>query len=230
MERRTPRRARVFVRLAQPLPPRARPAGATPRCTDGCPAASECLYDARSVYLDPAVTRWPVTVISDDLSPEGRLTALREGPYGKCVYFAGSDVVDHQTVSVEFEGGVTAVLMMQGHTPEEDRSLRYDGTRGSLTGRFSHAGGHIEVVEHRTGKREVLHVPSRPSGHGGGDFGLLHAFVRTLQSGARPLHHGREALESHILAHASEHARVTRGVVELATFEEERRRDASTTR
>lgn len=32
--------------------------------------------------------------------------------YGKCVYEAGNDVVDHQVVNVEYEGGVTASLTM----------------------------------------------------------------------------------------------------------------------
>lgn len=210
-------RVASFGSLLHFRPERA-PAGATPRCTDGCPAAADCLYDARAVYLNPAITTWPVTVITDDLSPEGRLGALREGPYGKCVFFAGSDVVDHQTVTIEFEGGATAVLMMQGHTPEEDRSLRYDGTLGLLTGRFSHAGGRIEIAEHRTGAREIIDVPSGRGGHGGGDFGLLRAFVRTLRSGDRPLHHGREALESHLLAHAAERARVTRTVIDMESI------------
>jgi predicted dehydrogenase len=198
--------------------PEKAPAGATPRCTDGCPVAAACSYDARRAYLDPGMTGWPVSVITDDLSAEGRLEALRAGPYGRCVYAAGNDVVDHQTVSLEFEGGVTGLLTMQGHTPEEDRTMRYDGTRGTLTGRFSHARGEIEVVEHRTGKRTRLDVAPTSSGHGGGDFGLLGAFVATLRSGTRPLHHAREALESHLLAHAAEESRARRVVVSMDDF------------
>jgi hypothetical protein len=38
--------------------------------------------------------------------------ALKTSPYGVCVYEAGSDVVDHQTVTLEYEGGVTASIVM----------------------------------------------------------------------------------------------------------------------
>jgi hypothetical protein len=176
-----------------------------------------CAYDAQRVYLDPA-GRWPATAITDDLSMPARIEALRTGPYGRCVYRAGNDVVDHQTVNLEFSGGPTAVLIMQGHSADEDRTMRYDGTRGTLTARFSHAEGVIEMADYRTGKRTRMEVPPSASGHGGGDFGLLREFVRVLRSGERPLAHGDEALESHLLAHAAEASRVTGTVVEMDHF------------
>jgi hypothetical protein len=38
--------------------------------------------------------------------------ALKTSPHGVCVYEAGNDVVDHQTVTLEYEGGVTASVVM----------------------------------------------------------------------------------------------------------------------
>lgn len=40
------------------------------------------------------------------------MEALKMSPYGQCVYEAGNDVVDHQVVNVEYEGGVTASMTM----------------------------------------------------------------------------------------------------------------------
>jgi hypothetical protein len=37
---------------------------------------------------------------------------LKTSRYGTCVYEAGNDVVDHQTVLVEYEGGTTASMTM----------------------------------------------------------------------------------------------------------------------
>ena len=37
---------------------------------------------------------------------------LNTSNYGTCVYEAGNDVVDHQVVNIEYEGGTTASLTM----------------------------------------------------------------------------------------------------------------------
>ena len=38
--------------------------------------------------------------------------ALKTSRFGKCVYETNNDVVDHQTVVVEYEGGTTASMTM----------------------------------------------------------------------------------------------------------------------
>ena len=70
-----------------------RPPGAPPRCTDGCPVADACPFDAQRLYLNMELSGWPVTALTADLSYEGRLLALRTGPYGRCVYQCDNDVV-----------------------------------------------------------------------------------------------------------------------------------------
>ena len=44
------------------------------------------------------------------------MKALREGPYGRCVYHCDNDVVDHQSTVLEFEGGVTATMTVSAFT------------------------------------------------------------------------------------------------------------------
>jgi len=114
------------------------PPGAPEHCLDGCPIADECPFHAPRLYLTD-YTGWPVSVISEDLSLEARRRALEAGPYGHCVYRCDNDVVDHQTVNVEFESGATGVLFMHGHSHKESRTMRYDGTRATLRG--AHAAG-----------------------------------------------------------------------------------------
>ena len=81
------------------------PAGAADRCVE-CPAGVEafCPYSALKIYLRDRVfkgnTGWPTAVLTTDLTPEGVLKALQEGPYGRCVYACDNDVVDHQTVNL----------------------------------------------------------------------------------------------------------------------------------
>jgi predicted dehydrogenase len=196
--------------------PEQAPEGATARCTDGCPV-SDCPFDARRIYLNPDWTGWPVHVVTDDLSPEGRLRALGEGPYGRCVYTAGSDVVDHQVVAMQLEDGASVTLTMHGHSHEEGRTMRYDGTRGTIRAVFGREQV-IEVVDHRGGRPRLVPIPPAESGHGGGDAGAVAAFVRAVRGEEASPTTVRDALESHVLAFAAEEARVTGRVLEMGEY------------
>jgi predicted dehydrogenase len=203
-----------FGSLLEFHPERA-PAGAAERCIDPCPV-SDCPYDGRRVYLDMTLTGWPVHVITDDLSYEGRVEALRRGPYGLCAYRAGSDVVDHQVVMMEHESGAAVVLHMHGHSHEESRTMRYDGTRATLRGRFGRVQ-EIEVIDHATGR--ARQVPIAPTGgsHGGGDAGIIEGFVDSIELGLPPATSAAESLESHLLAFLAEESRLSGEVIEVAS-------------
>jgi predicted dehydrogenase len=192
--------------------PEQAPPQALPRCTDGCPV--DCPFDARRIYLNPKWTGWPVHVITDDLSMEARRAALRDGPYGRCVYTAGSDVVDHQAVLMEHEDGSTTNLIMHGHSHEESRTMRYDGTRATLRGIFGRRQV-IEVSDHRDGATTAVPIPTVGGGHGGGDDGLIEAFLSRVTDGSPGLTNVQVALESHLLAFTAEESRLSGLPVEL---------------
>jgi len=162
---------------------------------------------------------WPISVISEDTSPEARRRALETGPYGRCVYRCDNDVVDHQTVNVEFESGATGVLVMHGHSHEEARTMRYDGTRATLRAKFAYGlGDAIEVHDHLTGRVDSLVPRGVASGHGGGDEGVMAGFVRAVREPSYALTTARESLESHLMAFAAEEARVDGTVVSMDEF------------
>lgn len=57
--------------------------------------------------------KWAQHIVDADvLDIENVTDALKTGPFGVCVYEAGNDVVDHQVVNIEYEGGVTASMTM----------------------------------------------------------------------------------------------------------------------
>jgi len=164
---------------------------------------------------------WPVTAITNDLSLEGRRKALETGPYGRCVYHCDNTAVDNQTVNMEFEDGTTVVLFMHGHSYLEGRTMRYDGTRATLLGEFTMERSKIEIFDHLTNTRERVKIPtSDGTGHGGGDFGVVAAFVRAMRGddGAAALTSARVSLESHLLAFAAEESRHGNTVIEMAEF------------
>jgi predicted dehydrogenase len=198
-----------------------RPPGAADRCLD-CAVEPTCPYSATRLYLgflnDPKRKEWPLSVVTTDLSEQGVRRALREGPYGRCVYACDNDVADHQVVTIEFDGGVTATLTMSAFTPYGRRRTRIMGARGFLEG----DGHQVAVTDFVTG--QVTPVPVDDSavvaggGHGGGDFGVIGAFVDAVATGDRSLicTGPRESLDSHQMAFAAERSRLT-GVPEPLT-------------
>ena len=160
---------------------------------------------------------WPRSVVAVDPTPEKVLEALRTGPYGRCVYHCDNDVVDHQSVLMQFEGPISVTLTMHGHSHIEYRTTRIEGTRGRLLAEFGIGGAWIEVRQHRSGERTRYNT-SAPAGegHGGGDEALMAAFVRSLETGgAQALTLGRGSLQSHRLAFAAERARLSGEVAEF---------------
>lgn len=108
------------------------PKGATPRCTDGCSIEKDCPYSAVKIYLGDN-TGWPTNAVTTDLSYEGRLKALKEGPYGRCVYACDNNVADHQVLIMEFED-IEVSFTLQAFTEDIKRSIRIFGTRGEING------------------------------------------------------------------------------------------------
>ena len=196
------------------------PGGAPKRCTDGCPVSDECPWYAPRLYLGEH-TDWPVSVISEDTSLEARQYALESGPFGRCVYHCDNNVVDNQTLNILFESGATGVMTMQGHSHEEGRTMRYDGTRATLRGKFGHGGDVIEVHDHLTGEVETISPRVGVSGHGGGDEGIMDAFVAAVNGAADAQNTAREALESHIMAFAAEKARVAGELIDMSAYRQQ---------
>jgi predicted dehydrogenase len=162
--------------------------------------------------------QWPTNTITEDLTEEGIAKAIAEGPYGRCVWYCDNNVVDHQSISMLFENGITAHLLMHGHSPIEGRSLRIDGTKGTIIADFLADDNKITFIEHGTTKREELfHAGLDTSGHGGGDAGLINAFIELLEQTQKNkdtsfqndvgLTSGVASFESHLMAFISEIAR-----------------------
>ncbi|NDU71913.1 Gfo/Idh/MocA family oxidoreductase [Actinomadura sp. DSM 109109] len=214
-----PARVSSFGRLSHFLPER-RPPGAADRCLD-CAVEAHCPYSAPRLYLsclgDPVREAWPLGAVTDDRTRAGVVRALREGPYGRCVYACDNDVVDHQVVTMEFPSGATGAFTMTAFSPAAPRQTRVFGTSGCLEG----DGARVTVRDFVTGATEVIEPGDGPGGafdgrHDHADDALADAFVAALASGdPSALSSGpRESLASHRVVWAAERARLDGTVVE----------------
>lgn len=203
------------------------PEGSTHRCLDGCKAKGNCPYDAEKIYITNKRTgirdilktgrtgddAWPVCVLSpNDLSEDAVYHALKTGPYGRCVYHCDNDVVDHQVVNMEFEGGITVDFQMCAFTGHGGRTIHVCGTRGDIYGNLKDN----QVTLDEFGKEpEIFDVAEGDmSGHAGGDNRLIHDFLMAVEKGADDdaLRTGIDvSIQSHLIALAAEQSRLFGG-------------------
>ena len=201
--------------------PQNAPQGAPARCLDGCPVAHTCPYYAPKWYLTGG-KGWPASVISDDLSTEGLLKALQDGPYGRCVYRCDNNVVDHQVVSLEFANAVTAVFTMCAFTDDVYRTIKLMGTEGEIHGVISGHKCEIKIIDFTTRASTTIKLQSESEmqGHGGGDFGLMKHFIQMVQNDGQTagLTAINRSVQSHLMAFAAEQARLERKTINLQDF------------
>ncbi len=196
-----------------------KPDGAADRCLD-CPVEADCPYSAKKIYLgmlERGKKGWPVDVLAPDVTPEGITKALRDGPYGRCVYECGNDVVDNQVVNMFFDEGKTASFTMTAFNKAGHRKTRIFGTRGEIYG----DGSKITIFDFLTDTTEVIDTEAGDAsilgGHGGGDYGLMSSFISAVVDNdpSKILSGPAETLESHLMVFAAERARRENAVIDL---------------
>jgi predicted dehydrogenase len=194
-------------------------AGSATRCLD-CSFEPQCAYSAKKIYLGRLAlgqTGWPLTVLTPEPTFESITAALQTGPYGRCVYECDNNVVDNQVVSMQFAGGKTSVFTMTAFNQAAHRKTRIFGTLGELDGDGVNID-HFDFLTDQTTRIETtLSDGTALGGHGGGDYGLMDAFIAAVSSNDRSLilSGPDESLESHRMVFAAEQARLNHTVVDL---------------
>lgn len=193
------------------------------RCVD-CVFEPQCPYSAKKIYLEPAqrgYTQWPLDVITDVVDIENIGQALENGPYGRCVYECDDDVCDNQVVNMEFGDNQYASFTMVGVTKELCvRKTRIFGSRGELIGDGQES---IEVYDFLS-RKSTFHppdpVPKHLGGHGGGDMGMIEAFIDAVATGNRDLlaSNALSSLDSNVVVFAAEESRRTGAVVDMDEY------------
>jgi len=187
------------------------PQTSTERCTDDCPV-KDCLFDARKFYLNHGVTvNWPFSTISpEDLTEKGRLNAITEGPYGKCVFKCDNDVLDNQDVLIEFENGVKSNFSLRCGGEQPTRKILIQFERGEISGNLRRGKINKITYSGRRGEDLIEELDTQQLGsHGGGDPLLIKDFFDNIRSQNYEisLTSAQQSLHGHLMAFAAEKSR-----------------------
>ena len=187
------------------------------RCLVDCPLEASCTYSARKLYLNHP-QRWAFYVWGaheDASNPGGQLSSedqdrlLREdSPFGRCIWKCDNDVVDHQSVLIQYADGATATHNLIGGASRPTRTLHILGSEGELQGCFEDARFTLRRPDPRPGHEYAQQVIDTSAyadvhgaggGHGGGDLRLVADFLDCLHD--RPTDGTRTSLEQSLLSH-----------------------------
>jgi predicted dehydrogenase len=216
--------------------PEQAPLDAGTRCLVDCPLEAECLYSARKHYIDHP-HRWSFYVwesLEHVVEPtlEQKIRSLEtDNPYGRCVWKCDMEVVDHQSVLVEFEDGSTATHNMIGGAARPSRSIHLIGTKGEIQGVFEDRHFVVRHIDPRPGheySEEVIDLDHASikgvrdmhgafGGHGGGDLRLVADFVHVVRGEPASISTTdlQDSIAGHLIGFCADRAMEERGVVDV---------------
>ncbi|MBR5894339.1 MAG: Gfo/Idh/MocA family oxidoreductase [Akkermansia sp.] len=205
----TPRRISSVGSMFQFVPENA-PANAGTRCLTDCPAERDCPYSARRLYIE-SPQRWADNVWHDsnmrrpetDEEKEAFLSAP-ENPYGACAYRCKTDIVDHQSLLIEYQDGATGTFSMTGGSSFSERRIHVIGTKGEIYGTFETGRFTISTIVPEAPEGRLQHVVDVTEAqanchHGGGDREVVLDFIAQMRG--EPTSPGKTLLEDSVTGH-----------------------------
>lgn len=188
------------------------PEGAAMTCVE-CSHNKACMYSAYK-YLDDRKLRKnfkDIVMRTDD--NQKFLEYLLKSPYGRCVYHCDNDAVDHQVVTMEYEGGVTASWQACAFTMDVIRQTKIMGTKGEIEGCID--DDEFVIKDFATGHETAVHIHTPKTLHSGGDECIMETFTKALRNpeDGNLMYSAALSLQGHEMAYAAEYSRAHGGVV-----------------
>jgi predicted dehydrogenase len=180
------------------------PEGSAQRCTKGCRIIDRCPYSALRMYVNSPLTGWPARDVCNVHTRDEHLHAVEDGPYGRCVWYAGNDVVDHQVVLMEFEGGATAACTLTGYSATNGRRTKLQGTLGEML--FDEAEGTITIKRFDEDDAEIVRIHQTDSYHPE-DQDIVDDWLSSVLFSTSVVVDATEALRTHAVVFAAEISR-----------------------
>lgn len=178
------------------------PEGAGTICMKDCPHVDTCVYSTKRLYIDHpdrwAFYVWDALENIDNPTIEDKIALMKsDSPYARCMYKCDNNVVDHQSVLINFASGATGTHNMVGGSAEPRRNIHIIGTKGEIFGNFEESkftvlkinpspDAHNEECDVEEVDLKVTgDMVGAYGGHGGGDERLAEDFVYFIR-GEKP--------------------------------------------
>jgi predicted dehydrogenase len=189
------------------------PKDAPKYCLDGCPHYQTCPYDVSKIYFNEDLRQMGVVENKEQLRE-----LLTKNRFGKCVFQTDNNVVDNQTVQIEFEDQITVSFTMCGHNGRGSRKTKISMTNGEIE--YNGNGHYVNATSFEPRQNETINLIIKGT-HGGGDRAIMDNFIDAIVYNDKSilLTPIKNSLEGHLLVFAAEESRKTDKIIKLREFE-----------
>ena len=190
------------------------PEGSSKRCHD-CGIERNCEFSALRHHVDNAW--WPFYALAgearyesgQEVSDEEKVAHVSASEYGRCVWHCDNDVVDRQSVIVEFEDGCVATHDMVTNSAKGVRRIQITGTKGEIFGDMIEGKFTLSKPGATDGCDaivEEINVDLSGDHHGGGDLRLVADFLSVVrgEGGSISTTVLSDSINSHLIAYAAD--------------------------
>ena len=201
------------------------PEGSALRCID-CSIERDCEYSAIRHHVDNGW--WPFYALAGESNYEQGLemdedtmqSHIADSDYGRCVWHCDNDVVDRQSVIIEFEDGCVATHDMVTNSADGTRRIQLTGTKGDIYGDMVEGKFTISKPGAVAGSEaivEEIQIDLQGDLHGGGDVRLVADFLSLIRGEGASLSTTTlsDSINSHLIAYAADTAMCEERVVTI---------------
>ena len=214
------------------------PEGSTEYCHT-CPKKDDCMFNAEVfeavMNCCPQYTWAALNKDRNAITEEEKLAYLKTSVFGKCVYKTDMDIVDRQSVIVNFANGSTATLNMVGGATKAGRHIHIVCEYGEIIGyieenKIIYRKFNKDAVKVKYTCDENMYTDTvidinlldnrennASAGHNGGDFYIMKDLVSFLRGEGTSVSTTviSDSVNSHLICYAAEKSRTEKVIVNI---------------
>ena len=176
-----------------------------------CSEEESCPFSAKKIYLQE--DKFINNSVHINPTKDNLEAILKQGPYGKCVFYCDNDVCDNLTSIFKFDNKVTSNFNINAFTKESDKKIRLFFKEGEVEASFKQK--EIKIKSFLNTDEKIIKIDQENT-----DEKLFLDFIDRVKNKNYKscISDVGSVIESHVATFAAEFANVSETVVDVKSF------------
>ena len=176
-----------------------------------CSEEESCPFSAKKIYLQE--DKFINNSVHINPTKDNLEAILKQGPYGKCVFYCDNDVCDNLTSIFKFDNKVTSNFNINAFTKESDKKIRLFFKEGEVEASFKQK--EIKIKSFLNTDEKIIKIDQENT-----DEKIFLDFIDRVKNKNYKscISDVGSVIESHVATFAAEFANVSETVVDVKSF------------